>query len=294
MSTKKVTSKEAKKTTGSKVTSKEATKKDYEVINPLYSKNRLEKIVATDISLDIVSLDNLLKNCDKSTQLNQLKKDTKVNMTVYYLLHQYKGAIRKKMQRDIARFIEDNEKFYDKDSKCFTDFELNSKLVNMQKSKKRTLDDIQDKINELPEKVGIDKLYTTYCMYQRNKKGDNKSLYEDIYKMHIGQWLFNNSVLPSEKLLVYLANEVTTKLNTSISDNVDKDKSNLKLLFDKKEFNHYFISTFVDLLIDKHIINKKSYLTNKDFLESLKGLEVENSLQYLQEVIEKTGVEIEE
>ena len=148
-------------------------------------------------------------------------------------------------------------------------------------------------IEELPTTLKINSLYATYCRYQLEKTGSSKKLYEDVYKMHIAQWLTKNNIEASEELLQYLANEVTMKSQKNISLKSDDSKSNLRILFSKSEFCQEFTKVLVDLMIKKGIINKKSYLSNKYFLESLDNLPSQRALKVLQEAIEKTDINIE-
>ena len=289
------TKKEAPVEAKKEATKKEAPVEEYEVKNPLYSKATLEAIRKADGEyFTIEAMDKMLMSCDKKPQLNSMKKDNKVMLGSYYLLFTYKERVKRSLNEKIRRLKYDYEVCYDKELDKFTNDDIQQVYSSLKATKNLELKNISELIEELPTTLKINSLYATYCRYQLEKTGSSKKLYEDVYKIHIAQWLTRNNIEASEELLQYLANEVTMKSQKNISLKSDDSSSNLRILFSKSEFCQEFTKVLVDLMIKKGIINKKSYLGNKYFLESLDNLPSQRALKVLQEAIEKTDINIEE
>ena len=273
-----------KATTGKKVNG-------YKVTNPLYSKARLDAICKVDTTFNIQVLDTMLSNCDKKAQLTTMDKNNKVLLGSYYLLFVYKERVKVYHNEMIHRFKFDNSVYYDDELKCFRNELLQDDYIKMCNVRDELLKGIDQQIQLLPIRLHIDNLYQSYCKYQLAKSNNlTDALEQDVYKMRLAQWLTKNNIQVSEDLLVYLSSEITMKSKKGISLDTTKDSSNLRVLFTKEEFMQEFTKVLTQLLINKGVINKASYLTNKHFLNSLDGLPCKDCLEFLQDVIATTDI----
>ena len=280
------------KTTNKVATNKVATNNDYVVKNEVFSKARLTSIAKHDISFSVEQMDEFLSNAHNKPLLNTMTKEKKVEYTVFYLLLLYQNEINSHKKELIRRFKYDNKHIYDEETNSYTDVDKQLKYLAMQKELKDINDDIKDIKDNTINSSKVNTLYRHYVNYQNNKNSDEKSLYRDIYIIHIAKWLHDLNIKPSMQTLEYLADDIATVINKKVRVSKKDDNTlNTKIVMKSDDFATNFIHTLVQAMLDNKVINVESYVTNVYFMHSLKGLEVHESVEFLQEVMK--GVDID-
>ena len=270
-----------------KTVNKVTNNKDYEVKNKVFSKATLKALCQNDISFSIETIDMLLENAHNKPLLNTMTKDKKVEYTVFYLLLLYKDRINSHKKELIRRFKYDNENLYDKDNDCYNNTTIQLEYLALKKDLSDTNNDIKDLLDITIQGSKVNTLYKHYVNYQNNKNSDEKSLYRDIYIVHIAKWLYDLNVKPSMQTLEYLCDDIATVINKKVRVN-KKDNStlNTKIAMKSDDFATNFIYTLVQAMLDNKVINVNSYVNNKEFMLSLRGLEVQNSVEFLQNAMQ--------
>jgi hypothetical protein len=261
--------------------------KDYEVKNEVFSKTKLKAICEFDISFTVEQMDNFLSNAHNKPLLNTMTKEKKVEYTVFYLLLLYQNKINSHKKELIRRFKYDNENIYDKENDCFDDVKKQLQYLSMKKELKNINDDIKNIKDKTINSSKVNTLYKHYVNYQYGKNSTNKTLYRDIYMVHIAKWLCDLNIKPSMQTLEYLADDVSTVINKKVRVNKKDDNSlDTKIAMKSNDFATNFIYTLVQAMLDNGVINVNSYVTNVNFMHSLKGLEVQNSVEFLQNAMQ--------
>lgn len=275
------------KTVNKVTTNKVTNNNDYEVKNKVFSKATLKALCQKDISFDLQTIDNLLENAHNKPLLNTMTKEKKVEYTVFYLLLLYKDSIISHKKEMLRRFKYDNAMLYNKDTDRYNNTDVQLEYLLLKKDITDTNNGIKELLDMTIEKSKVNTLYRHYAIYQYSKNSDEKSLYRDIYIVHIAKWLHDLNIKPSMQTLEYLCDDVSTVRNKKVRVN-KKDNStlNTKIAMKSDDFATDFIYTLVQAMLDNKVINVASYVSNKEFMLSLRGLEVQNSVEFLQNAMQ--------
>ena len=252
--------------------------------NKVFTKNRINSILSVNSLQDkgytVDTVDTIFQGYTNKSQLNTMTKDTKCNITVFYLLTQYLDTVNTKYNEDIRHFkaingySKEDKKFYSPD---YTDEHLQLELLNMQNEKTSLINNINSQIDIITGSLNVENLYSFYCEYVRNVFTDN--IYKDVFKVVFSSWLVVNKVLPTHDIVEPVIELLGSKYNTKVLNN-----NRIIIPVSKKDFVKKFVACICQALIDKNVINTESFIGNRKFLASLKGLECEKSVEFLQEV----------